>query len=196
MSEKTPLVFATHNAHKAFEIQAILGEAFNVKTLSDIGFFDEIEETENTLEGNARLKSDALFSKFNCNVFSDDTGLEVTALNGEPGVFSARYAGEEKDNQANMALLLKNLQPFADRSAQFRTVISLYFNGQHHFFEGVVKGTIITKKRGNAGFGYDPIFVPDGHSKTFAEMDKTEKNAISHRGRAIAKMVAFLTGKG
>lgn len=190
---KKELVFATHNANKAVEIQRLLGNRFSVKTLSDIDFHDDIAETENTLEGNAKLKSSFIHTRFNCNVFSDDTGLEVFALNGEPGVRSARYAGEQKSNQANMDLLLKKLERVEDRSAQFRTVISLYWDNQLHEFEGIVKGKIITDKRGTQGFGYDPIFVPDGLNTTFAEMSMEDKNKISHRGRAIQQMIDFLS---
>jgi XTP/dITP diphosphohydrolase len=188
------LVFATHNRNKAIEIQQMLGDRFLVKTLEDIEFHEEIIEDQPTLEGNARLKSDHIYTRFSCNVFSDDTGLEVDALNGEPGVYSARYAGEQKDNEANMNLLLERLANKADRSAQFRTVIALYWNDEFYQFEGIVRGTITWEKMGDKGFGYDPLFIPDGHSRTFAQMSAEEKNAISHRGRAIAKMVYFLSG--
>lgn len=189
------LLFATHNTNKALEIQNILGDRFSIRTLSDLGFHEEIPETENTLEGNALLKSRFLHDKLHCNVFSDDTGLEVTALNNEPGVFSARYAGEQKDNQANMDLLLENLKMHKDRSARFRTVISLFWDNRSYFFEGIVNGVIIDQKRGNGGFGYDPIFKPNGYDQTFAEMSAEQKNTISHRGRAIQKMIDFLNSQ-
>ncbi len=191
--DKKELVFATNNANKASEIQAILGDSFRIKTLSDIQFYDDIEETETTLEGNAVLKSKHIYDRFQCNVFSDDTGLEITALKGEPGVYSARYAGDDKNNDANMDLVLAKLRSFDNKKARFKTVISLFWDNTPHVFEGVVTGHIISVKRGDHGFGYDPIFVPDGFDKTFAEMSSAEKNSVSHRGRAIAKMVAFLT---
>ena len=190
---KKELVFATHNRNKAKEIQEILGDTFIVRTLEDIGFHDEIIEDQTTLEGNAKLKSDHIYDRFSCNVFSDDTGLEVEALNGEPGVYSARYAGEEKNNEANMKRLLERLKNHTNRSAQFRTVIALYWNNSYHQFEGIVKGQIIKEKMGDKGFGYDPLFIPEGYTTTFAQMSSEEKNAISHRGRAIAKMVEFLS---
>lgn len=190
--DRISLVFATHNANKAKEVQAMLGDDFWVKTLTNIGVHDEIPETQNTLEGNAHQKSSFIYQANHVNVFSDDTGLEVEALNGEPGVFSARYAGDQKDNDANMDLLLSKLESHSNRKAQFRTVISLYYNDQHHYFEGIVKGEINVSRSGDKGFGYDPIFTPEGYSKTFAEMNAEEKNAISHRGRAIRKMVDFL----
>ena len=190
--DRISLVFATHNANKAVEVQAMLGDEFWVKTLTDIGVHDEIPETQKTLEGNAHQKSSFIYQANHVNVFSDDTGLEVQALNGEPGVFSARYAGDQKNNDANIDLLLSNLKSHINRKAQFRTVISLYYQGKHHYFEGVVKGEINESRSGDKGFGYDPIFTPDGYTKTFAEMNAEEKNTISHRGKSIRKMVNFL----
>ncbi|MFT5723058.1 MAG: XTP/dITP diphosphohydrolase [Bacteroidia bacterium] len=187
------ILFATHNKNKAIEIQKLLGHEFTVKTLVDVGFNDEIVETETTLKGNALLKSSVIHKRFSCNVFSDDTGLEVDALNGAPGVFSARYAGLQKSNDDNMALLLKNISPFTNKNARFKTIISLFWNNKHHFFEGIVEGKIIDKKRGGWGFGYDPIFIPEGYDLTFAEMSATEKNKISHRGKAVTKLVDFLS---
>lgn len=189
---KKELVFATHNLHKAKEIQALLGQDFTIKTLSDIDVQDDIPETGESLEQNALIKSSFVYNTFGCNVFSDDTGLEVAALGGEPGVYSARYAGKEKNDDNNMALLLKNLKAFEDRTAQFKTVISLFWNDEHYLFEGIVKGIIIEEKRGLHGFGYDPIFIPDGYDQTFAEMDALTKNKISHRGKAINQMIDFL----
>ncbi|MBO6516007.1 MAG: RdgB/HAM1 family non-canonical purine NTP pyrophosphatase [Bacteroidia bacterium] len=186
------LVFATHNPNKAAEIQEILGDSFLIKTLDDLGVHDDIPETATTLEGNALLKSQYVIDRFNCNVFSDDTGLEIAALNGEPGVYSARYAGDDKNNQNNIDLVLKKLENKSDRSARFRTAISLFWDGKPFLFEGIVTGTILTERRGTGGFGYDPVFLPDGFDQSFAEMSSQQKNKISHRGRAIDKMVSFL----
>ncbi len=184
----TQIVFATHNSNKTAEIQKLIGVGFSIKTLDEIGLSQEIPETSNTLEGNALQKSSFVYDKFKCNVFSDDTGLEVFSLKGEPGVYSARYAGEQKNNEQNISLLLKNLKGFTDRSAQFRTVISLFYENNNYMFEGIVKGKIIEKKRGSFGFGYDSIFVPEGYDKTFAEISLEEKNKISHRAIAFRKM--------
>lgn len=186
------LIFSTHNRHKAVEIQSLLPANIRVLTLEDVSFHEDIPETAPTLEGNALLKTQAIVSRIGLNCFSDDTGLEIEALNGEPGVFSARYAGEAKDSEANMALVLGKLEGKTNRNAQFRTAISLYWNGHFHRFEGVVKGIIRTEKSGTSGFGYDPIFEPENCGKTFAEMDVTEKNTMSHRARAVEKMIAFL----
>lgn len=191
MMKKT-LVFATNNKNKAAEIQSLLGNTFIIKTLSEVGVTEDIPETGDTLEENAKIKSTYIHKLLSCDVFSDDTGLEVSALNGAPGVYSARYAGPEKSDSKNMSLLINKLSSFTDKRAQFRTVISLYKNGQHYTFQGIVKGTICNSKRGESGFGYDPIFIPIGSKLTFAEMDSQTKNSISHRGQAIKKMIAFL----
>lgn len=183
------LVFATHNVHKASEIQRMLGAEYIIKTLTDIGCTEDIPETGVTLSENAAIKSRYVYEKFGLNCFADDTGLEVDALNGEPGVFSARYAGVQKNDNDNMALLLRNLNTHTNRKAQFRTVISVIVDGNEIQFEGILRGEILTEKRGNNGFGYDPVFKPEGKEKTLAEMSADEKNQISHR--AIATM-AFI----
>ncbi len=186
------LVFATNNKHKLEELQTILGDTFELISLGDIGCKEDIPETSDTLEGNASLKSFYVYNNYDYNCFADDTGLEIEALNGEPGVYSARYAGEGKDAQANMDKVLLKLNGAASREAQFRTVISLVIDGNEKQFDGIVKGQILTEKHGQAGFGYDPIFVPEGYSRSFAEMDIHEKNEISHRGRAVQKLVDWL----
>jgi len=186
------LVFATNNLHKLSEVRAIIGSQFEILSLNDIGFNEEIPETASTLEGNASLKSRAIYEKFGIDCFADDTGLEVDALNGQPGVFSARYAGPENDANKNTAKLLNELKSATSRKAQFRTVISLILNGSEFFFEGIVKGEISREKRGNEGFGYDPVFIPDGYQKSFAEMSTEDKNTISHRARATQKLSEFL----
>ncbi len=180
------LVFATNNPHKAREVEQILGGNFSVKTLRDIGCFEEIEETEPTLEGNALLKARYVKEKYGYDCFSEDTGLEVDALNGEPGVNTARYAGEEKNPDANIALLLKNLEGKESRLARFRTVIALIFNGKETLLEGVCEGHIALQKSGGGGWGYDPVFIPEGYERTFAELGEDVKNQISHRARATA----------
>lgn len=186
------LVFATHNHNKAHEIQALLPHSIEIVTLDEIQCFEEIPETAVTLEGNAKMKSEYVVNQFNFNCFADDTGLEIEALNNEPGVYSARYAGEERDPEKNMALVLEKLALSTNRKARFRTVISLYWEGKFHEFEGIVDGEITTSKSGAKGFGYDPIFKPENSDKTFAEMDLTEKNKMSHRARAFEKMISFL----
>ena len=186
------LVFATNNKHKLDELQAILGNSIKLLSLKDIGCDEDIPEEQETLEGNAAQKSFYIYNKFGYNCFADDTGLEIEALNGEPGVYSARYAGEEKSAEANMDKVLNRLFKINNRNARFRTVISLVINGVETQFEGVVKGRILEEKRGISGFGYDPIFQPDGFEKTFAEMDLTAKNKISHRGRAVEKLIQYL----
>ena len=186
------LVFATNNPHKAREVEQILGGAFSVKTLRDIGCVEEIEETEPTLEGNALLKARYVKEKYGYDCFSEDTGLEVEALNGDPGVFTARYAGDEKSPDANIALLLKNLEGQPDRRAQFRTVIALVFEGKETLLEGICKGEIATGKQGSGGFGYDPVFIPAGYSHTFAELGDDIKNKISHRALATEKLRELL----
>jgi len=189
------LVFATHNHNKAHEIQALLNDQIELITLDEIQCFEEIPETAATLEGNAKMKAAYVVEQFNMNCFADDTGLEIEALNNEPGVYSARYAGEDRDPEKNMALVLEKLRDKANRKARFRTVISLYWEGEFHEFEGIVEGEITTEKSGAKGFGYDPIFKPENSEKTFAEMDLTEKNTMSHRARAFEKMVAFLNAE-
>lgn len=186
------LIFATHNHNKAREIQAIMPEGIELLTLDEIQCNEEIPETAATLEGNAKLKAAYIAQQFDMECFADDTGLEVTALHGEPGVHSARYAGQSRDPEANMHLLLEKLASKGDRSAQFKTVIALYWNKEYHYFEGIVKGKILQEKKGNNGFGYDPIFEPENCGKSFAEMTLEEKNKYSHRSRALDKMIAFL----
>jgi XTP/dITP diphosphohydrolase len=186
------LVFATNNQHKLNEIRAILNGGFELLGLADIGNNDEIPEEQPTLEGNASQKAFYVFDNFGFNCFADDTGLEIEALDGEPGVLSARYAGEAKDPEANMDKVLTELSKINNRNARFRTVISLVINGKEKQFEGVVNGTILREKHGTRGFGYDPIFKPDGYEETFAEMDLSLKNKISHRGRAVEKLVEYL----
>ncbi|MBW6534985.1 MAG: non-canonical purine NTP diphosphatase [Mariniphaga sp.] len=186
------LVFATNNQHKLKELQAILGDHFELLSLKDIGCFEEIPEEQPTLEGNARQKAFYVYEKFGYSCFADDTGLEIEALNGEPGVYSARYASEAKDPQANMDKVLEKLENEDNRKARFRTVISLVLDGEEKQFEGIVEGEIIREKRGGSGFGYDPVFLPSGYSKTFAEMDLSSKNEISHRARAVQKLVDYL----
>jgi len=188
----TKLVFATNNPHKLKELQAILGDEFELLGLKDIGCNEEIPEDQPSLEGNARQKAFYVYEKYGYSCFADDTGLEVEALNNEPGVFSARYAGEEKNPQANMDKLLEKMIKIKHRKARFRTVISLVINGDEMQFEGIVEGEITRQKRGDSGFGYDPVFLPEGFTKTFAEMDLEQKNKISHRGRAVQKLVGHL----
>jgi XTP/dITP diphosphohydrolase len=189
---KQILVFATHNKHKAKEIEQILGDGFTVKTLTDIGCMEEIPETAITLEGNAFIKARHVKLNYELDCFSEDTGLEVTALLGAPGVLTARYAGDAKDPNENMALLLKNLADKSDRTAQFRTVIALIKGEQVTLFEGICKGSIALEPRGTGGFGYDPIFIPEGYDKTFAELADSVKNTISHRARATTKLIDYL----
>lgn len=186
------LVFATNNKHKLQELQAILGNRFKLLSLKDIGCNEEIPEEQPTLEGNARQKSMYIFEKYNFSCFADDTGLEIDALNGNPGVYSARYAGEEKNADANMNKVLDKMAKINNRNARFRTVISLIINGTEKQFEGIVEGKILREKRGDSGFGYDPIFQPEGFKNTFAEMKLEDKNKISHRGRAVEKLVSYL----
>lgn len=186
------LVFATNNSHKVAEIQSMLGSAFVLKDLKSIGCNVDIPENEKTLAGNALAKARYVKAHFGLDCFADDTGLLIDALDGAPGVLSARYAGSEKSAEANMDLVLKNLANKSNRSARFITVIALIINNKEHVFEGIIEGQIIDEKRGKGGFGYDPIFVPTGYTQTFAEMAMAEKAKISHRGRAVAKLVAFL----
>lgn len=186
------LVFATNNPHKAREVEQILGPGFSVKTLKDIGCLEDIEETADSLEGNARLKARYVKEKYGYDCFSEDTGLEVTALNGAPGVHTARYAGPGRDANDNMQLLLHNLADKDDRSARFRTIIALLTGDRELLLEGICTGKIATEKSGNGGFGYDPIFIPDGYDQTFAELGDDVKNIISHRARATVKLVEAL----
>ncbi len=186
------LIFATNNKHKLSEIQSIIGNDIIIKSLEDIGCTEDIDETANTLEGNALLKAEYIFNKYNKDCFADDTGLEVEALNGRPGVFSARYASDGHDFEANINKVLSELNGVANRKARFRTVIALITDGSVHYFEGIVNGAIIQERKGIKGFGYDPVFLPDGYTETFAEMPLAEKNRISHRARAVAKLVEFL----
>ena len=189
---KIPLVFATNNLNKLKEVRALLPNFIELKSLSNINCFEEISETATTLEGNAILKADFVTQKFQLNCFADDTGLEVESLNGTPGVYSARYSGEGGTSEKNIEKLLFNLKDKSNRNAQFRTVIALNLSGKQTLFEGVCKGKIIKEKRGIKGFGYDPIFIPDDYTKTFAEMNIDEKGTISHRGKAIQKLIQFL----
>lgn len=186
------LVFATHNKHKAAEIQRILNDPFEVITLTDLDILEEIPETGDTLQANALIKARFVHEQLGYNCFADDTGLEVTALHGEPGVYSARYAGVPKNDLANMDKLLQALAGSTDRSARFLTVICLYWQDEMYLFEGELKGIIISEKIGDNGFGYDPIFMPEGYDVTLAQMDMFTKNQISHRGKAIRKMAEFL----
>lgn len=190
---KRKLVFATNNAHKLEEIKAILGEQVEILSLKDIGCDTDIPETADTLEGNASLKAHYIYEHYGMDCFADDTGLEVEALDGAPGVYSARYAGEGHDSEANMRKLLVNLKEITDRKAQFRTVISLIEQGEEHQFEGIVKGCILEEKRGDLGFGYDPIFQPEGYDRSFAELGNDIKNRISHRARAVALLCNYLS---
>jgi XTP/dITP diphosphohydrolase len=185
------LIFASHNAHKATEIQSILPSWIEIKTLSDLQYHDEIPENEATIEENSQFKARFVHEKFEQNCFADDTGLEIFALNGRPGVHSARYAGEQRDADDNMDKVLMELETISDRSAQFKTVITLFWDGVELQFEGIVRGNIASNKTGSEGFGYDPIFIPDGDTRSFAEMTLVEKNQFSHRARAIEKLVAF-----
>lgn len=186
------LVFATHNLYKLQEISNMLNNRFRIISLDDIGFMDEIPETHSTLEENASQKTNFLFRHFKCNCFADDTGLEVYALHGEPGVMSARYAGPGKNFDDNIEKLLDKLTEINDRQARFRTVISLLLDNEEIQFEGIVEGEILREKRGKGGFGYDPVFLPKGKNLTFAQMSLEEKNKISHRGQAFGKMADYL----
>lgn len=186
------LVFATNNLNKLSEVQKMLPESIQLLSLKDINCFDDIEETATTLEGNAQIKANYITEKFGYNCFADDTGLEVDSLNGEPGVYSARYAGEPTNAENNMQKLLSELKNKSNRKAQFRTSICLNLDGKQYLFDGISKGKILTEKQGEQGFGYDPIFQPEGYTQSFAEMTSEEKNSISHRGRAIQKLVDFL----
>lgn len=185
------LLFATNNPKKVEEIKSKLTE-ITIKTLAECNIIEDIPETSSTLEGNASQKANYIKANYGFDCFADDTGLEIEALNGEPGVYSARYAGDDRDANKNMDKVLERLKGKENRNAQFKTVISLISNGKETLFTGIVKGTIIEEKRGDSGFGYDPIFVPEGYNKTFAEMTLDEKNKISHRALAVEKLVEFL----
>ena len=186
------LVFATNNKHKLEEISQILEGTYEMLPLETIGCHDDIPEDHETLEENALQKARYIKEHYGCDCFADDTGLEIEALNGQPGVYSARYAGPAKDSKANMQKVLDNMQNQANRKACFRTIIALILDGQEYLFEGRVDGEILTEQHGSAGFGYDPIFRPEGFKESFAEMDLDTKNSISHRGRAVSKLVDFL----
>ena len=194
ITDMIELVFATNNAHKLEEVQSVVGDGFRIRTLADIGCTDDIPETGDTFEANASQKSGFLYEKYGCDCFADDSGLEVIALGNEPGVYSARYSGT-RDMDKNIDLLLGRLGDRIDRSARFRTVISLRLGNEEFFFEGAVEGEIGYERKGSGGFGYDPLFTPMGYEKTFAEMTAAEKNAISHRAIAVAKLADFLIQK-
>ena len=191
---KMDLIFATHNRHKVTEVQAMLPAGIHVRSLSDLGCDEDIPETADTLQGNALQKAQFVHERYNCNCFADDTGLEIDALDGRPGVYSARYAGEGCSFDDNVRKVLAELEnvPLEQRTARFRTVVALILDGRTYFFEGKVEGLMTLERHGVEGFGYDPIFLPEGYGQTFAEMDASEKNRISHRGRAMAQMVGFL----
>lgn len=186
------LVFATNNQNKIKEVQDLIPLNIKLVSLEDIGCFEDIPETQNTIEGNAIQKAEYIKNKYGYDCFADDTGLEVVALNGEPGVFSARYAGTQRNAEDNMNKLLEELHNKTDRKAQFKTVIALNLNNKNYTFTGICEGNITTEKSGKKGFGYDPIFKPTGQKKTFAEMDLELKNSIGHRGKAISQLVDFL----
>ncbi len=186
------IIFATNNKHKLSEIRQAIGDKHEILSLSDFSFTQEIPETQNTIEGNASQKSHFVYDSLQVSCFSDDTGLEIESLNGEPGVYSARYAGESASFEDNIDKVLEKMKGKLNRKAQFRTFISLIINDKEYLFSGVCKGEILTERKGKGGFGYDPIFKPDGYNQTFAEMSSTLKNKISHRGLAVQKLVEFL----
>ena len=189
------IVFATNNAHKLREVQQTVGDKFEIVSLRECGVVEDIPENEPTLEGNALAKARYIYSRTGLSCFADDTGLEVDVLGGEPGVRSARYATDGHDDEANKRLLLERMEGKENRGAQFRTAMALILDGEEYLFEGVVRGEILTQECGDGGFGYDPLFAPEGHSESFAEMSAEEKNAISHRGRAVRKLAEFLNNK-
>lgn len=191
-SDKITLVFATNNSHKMTELREKLDQRFELISLKEIGHTEDIPEEQDTLEGNALQKARTIHDLYGLNCFADDTGLEIEVLNNAPGVYSARYAGEYQDSLANMNKVLLELKDKSERKARFRTVIALIFNKKEHLFEGIVEGEILTEKRGDEGFGYDPIFQPLGYDLTFAEMPLSLKNEISHRGKAVGKLMHFL----
>ncbi|RUA34121.1 MAG: non-canonical purine NTP pyrophosphatase [Bacteroidetes bacterium] len=186
------ICFATNNSNKIKEVALLLEDEIQLLGLKDIGCTEELREDQSTLEGNAEQKARYVFEKYNINCFADDTGLEVEALNNEPGVFSARFAGPQRSDEDNMALLSERLNSSENRKARFRTVICAFIDDQKYFFEGVVNGEITKEHNGDKGFGYDPIFIPTGYSQTFAQMSTEEKNKISHRSIAVRKLVDFL----
>lgn len=186
------LVFATHNQNKFKEVKELMPAHFELLSLTDIGCHDKIPETANTIEGNALLKAEFVKKNYGLDCFADDTGLEVEALDGAPGVFSARYAGEGKNSEDNMNKLLSELEKFQNRKAQFKTVIALIFNGKQELFTGICEGEITKEKHGEQGFGYDPIFKPENYGTTFAQMPLSEKSKLSHRGKAIGKLTSYL----
>ena len=186
------IVFASNNKNKIHEIQSMLPENIQIVSLESIGCFEEIPETADTIEGNAILKANYVIQKYGFDCFADDTGLEVDSLNGQPGVFSARYAGEQKNADDNMDKLMKELSGKPNKNAQFKTVIALNFKGKQHLFVGIASGKITSEKMGTGGFGYDPIFKPSGYEKTFAELSLEVKNEISHRGKATKLLIEFL----
>ena len=190
---KKKFVFATNNAHKLEEVTAILGDKIELLSMKDIHCHADIPETADTLEGNALLKARYIFENYNMDCFADDTGLEVEALNGAPGVYSARYAGDAHNSEANMRKLLQDMEGIENRKAQFRTVFALIINGKEHLFEGIVKGEITKHRCSSSGFGYDPVFIPEGYTQTYAEMGNTLKNKISHRALATNKLCNFLS---
>lgn len=187
------ICFATNNAHKVQEVNQLLGHPFRVLGLADIGCAEELPENQDTLAGNSEEKATYVHQRYGVNCFADDTGLEVDALDERPGVHSAYYAGPQRSSEDNMQLLLSELADKSNRSAQFRTVITLWLNNEMQQFEGTVRGMIATERSGDQGFGYDPIFIPDGHTRSFASMTAAEKNELSHRGRAVRQLVQFLT---
>jgi len=186
------IVFATNNQNKVNEVQSLLPKNISILSLKDIGCTEDIPETQPTIEGNAIQKAQYVKEHYGYDCFADDTGLEVHALNGEPGVFSARYAGPQRNAEDNMNKLLQNLEAKEDRSAQFKTVVALILDGKQHTFTGICEGTIINEKRGDKGFGYDPIFMADGFTETFAQISLEEKNRVGHRGKAVQKLIDFL----
>ena len=189
------IVFATNNAHKLREVQQTVGDKFEIVSLRECGVVEDIPENEPTLEGNALAKARYIYSRTGLSCFADDTGLEVDALCGEPGVRSARYATDGHDDEANKRFLLERMEGKENRGAQFRTAMALILDGEEYLFEGVVRGEILTQECGDGGFGYDPLFAPEGRRESFAEMSAEEKNAISHRGRAVRKLAEFLNNK-
>ena len=190
------IVFATNNAHKLDEVRQVVGEKIEIVSLRECGIVEDIPENEPTLEGNALAKARYIYERTGFNCFADDTGLEVDALGGEPGVRSARYATDGHDDEANKRLLLERLQGVENRAAQFRTAVALILGGKEYLFEGIVRGEIALEQHGEGGFGYDPLFFPEGSELTFAQMSSEEKNAISHRGRAVRKLAEFLQQMG
>lgn len=192
MKKPRKLIFSTNNEHKLEEVKAILEPYYQILSLKEIGDDTDIPETGDTLEDNALIKANYLWNTYHMNCFADDTGLEVEALDNAPGVYSARYAGEQKSSEDNVAKLLKELEGKENRKARFRTVIALIIEGKRYIFEGRIEGVITTSPKGNSGFGYDPVFQPDGYDKTFAELTLADKNEISHRARAVQQLALFL----